>query len=319
MAKEVLSTEYKDDVLSDEMGQKRRYRIIQNDDGTICLEDATEYTQEGDNYGAAQINAQNQAINESVDKATIIDSFADAVANTQYGMPVGALALLELNNNLMNIKKELLSQAETNGFSSNALLIVGTQNVPLLVTNTSTKNMPPDCKFGVREVISTSVYAIVKITGYSTSGVMGTWLRLYIRAEHKWYPWSSTSELYTLINNLRTDLVKNVNALVEYDKEFHSTADTTGGSFGKDFLHVDIRKKNSEPNKNSFWGSTNIKGTFVNYPPTMPNEAYGIREVFWCNSTNILVKLTETYPVPGRQYFRYYAGEWSAWKVVTPT
>ena len=97
MAKQTLPTNYKDDVLATSMGKKRRYNIIQNDDGTISLEDATEYTQVGDNYGAAQLNATNQAVNESVDQAKIINSLDDISANTQSGMVAGALAVAELN------------------------------------------------------------------------------------------------------------------------------------------------------------------------------------------------------------------------------
>lgn len=96
MAKQTLPTNYKDDVLTTSMGKKRRYNLIQNDDGTISLEDATEYTQVGDNYGAAQLNATNQAVNESVDQAKVIDSLDDISANTQPGMVAGALAVAEL-------------------------------------------------------------------------------------------------------------------------------------------------------------------------------------------------------------------------------
>lgn len=38
--------------------------MIQNLDGTVSFEDQTQYTQVGDSYGAAEINAQNEAINE---------------------------------------------------------------------------------------------------------------------------------------------------------------------------------------------------------------------------------------------------------------
>lgn len=100
MAKQTLPTNYKDDVLATSMGKKRRYNLIQNDDGTISLEDATEYTQVGDNYGAAQLNATNQAVNESVDQAKVIDSLDDISANTQPGMVAGALAVAELNGKM---------------------------------------------------------------------------------------------------------------------------------------------------------------------------------------------------------------------------
>ena len=112
MAKQTLPTNYKDDVLATSMGKKRRYNIIQNDDGTISLEDATEYTQVGDNYGAAQLNATNQAVNESVDKAKIIDSLDDISANTRSGMVAGALAVDELNGKIadkMHREKVLLN------------------------------------------------------------------------------------------------------------------------------------------------------------------------------------------------------------------
>lgn len=109
MAKQTLQTNYKDDVLATSMGKKRRYNLIQNDDGTISLEDATEYTQVGDNYGAAQLNATNQAVNESVDQAKIIDSLDDILANTQPGMVAGALAVDELNG-----KSGILISADQN-------------------------------------------------------------------------------------------------------------------------------------------------------------------------------------------------------------
>lgn len=111
MAKQTLPTNYKDDVLATSMGKKRRYNLIQNDDGTISLEDATEYTQVGDNYGAAQLNATNKAVNESVDKAKVIDYLDDISANTQPGMVAGALAVAKLNGKIadkMHREKVLL-------------------------------------------------------------------------------------------------------------------------------------------------------------------------------------------------------------------
>lgn len=43
-----LKTDYKDDIYSG----KRRYRMIQNDDGTVSFDDVTDYTQDGDIYSA---------------------------------------------------------------------------------------------------------------------------------------------------------------------------------------------------------------------------------------------------------------------------
>lgn len=96
MAKNTLPVDFKDDVLNEQMGGRRKYRMINNPDGTVSFEDVTTYDQTGSNFGQAQINATNQAVNESADKATVIDEQADLMANTQEGMIAGALAVKEL-------------------------------------------------------------------------------------------------------------------------------------------------------------------------------------------------------------------------------
>jgi len=55
-----LRTDYKDDVFSG----ARKYTMVNNQDGTVSFIDETQYTQVGDTYGAAEINEQNQTINE---------------------------------------------------------------------------------------------------------------------------------------------------------------------------------------------------------------------------------------------------------------
>ena len=69
-----LPTNYKDDVLGDSMGGKRRYRMIENSDGTVSFDDVTEYTQFGSNFGAKQINETNEAVNQSVKNENVIDT-----------------------------------------------------------------------------------------------------------------------------------------------------------------------------------------------------------------------------------------------------
>lgn len=100
MAKQTLPTNFKDDILSSSMGGKRRYNLIQNSDGTYSFEDVTEYTQTGSDFGAGQMNAINQAVNESCDKANVIDDLDDVVANQASGMIAGALAVSKLISNL---------------------------------------------------------------------------------------------------------------------------------------------------------------------------------------------------------------------------
>ena len=100
MAKQQLPTNFKDDILATQMAGKRRYRIIQNDDGTVSLEDVTDYSRVGNDFGAAQINATNMAVNESFDKNKVIDSLDDSAANESAGYAAGALAVRELNGKI---------------------------------------------------------------------------------------------------------------------------------------------------------------------------------------------------------------------------
>lgn len=55
-----LKTDYKDDVFSGD----RKYQEKDNSDGTISLVDKTAYSQKGDTFSAADINAINKAVNE---------------------------------------------------------------------------------------------------------------------------------------------------------------------------------------------------------------------------------------------------------------
>lgn len=100
MAKSTVPVNFKDDIMNSAMGGKRRYRMINNSDGTISLEDVTTYDQVGSNFGAAQINATNQAVNAAADEGKIIDDL-DAINNvTKEGYMAGALALKQVNSNL---------------------------------------------------------------------------------------------------------------------------------------------------------------------------------------------------------------------------
>lgn len=110
MAKQELQVDFKDDVLQAAMAGKRKYRVIQNEDGTISLEDVTEYSQVGSNFGASQMNATNMAVNESLDKNKVIDSLSDIEANEVPGYAAGALAVRELNGKIE--KPTLYSSAE---------------------------------------------------------------------------------------------------------------------------------------------------------------------------------------------------------------
>ena len=103
MAKATLPVNFKDDILNAGMDGKRKFTITQNTDGTSSIEDVTEYDQIGSNFGSAQINATNTAVNASADASKIIDDLATVAANTQKGYMAGALALKEVNQSLSDM------------------------------------------------------------------------------------------------------------------------------------------------------------------------------------------------------------------------
>lgn len=104
MAKATLPTNYQDDILKSTMNGKRRYTITDNSDGTKTLEDATQYDKVGSNFGAADINKTNTAVNAAADASKIIDNVNDIKANTQDGYMMGALAGKQLIQDLGGAK-----------------------------------------------------------------------------------------------------------------------------------------------------------------------------------------------------------------------
>lgn len=58
-----LRTDYKDQILDASVNTQRKYRQVDNSDGTISLEDATTYSQQGDSFGAGDVNATNAVVN----------------------------------------------------------------------------------------------------------------------------------------------------------------------------------------------------------------------------------------------------------------
>ena len=122
MAKQVLPTNFKDDILASSMDGKRKYRIIDNGDGTYSFEDVTDYTQTGSDFGAGQINATNQAVNESCDKANVIDDLDDIIANQANGMIAGAKAVATLNADLADkLTWTMIREVSGGGFGTQSI------------------------------------------------------------------------------------------------------------------------------------------------------------------------------------------------------
>lgn len=100
MAKPILATDFKDDIMQESMNGKRRYRMVNNSDGTVSFEDVTDYQQVGNSYGAGQINATNEAVNQSVDANKVVKELSTIAAITKEGYVPDALAVKKLNESL---------------------------------------------------------------------------------------------------------------------------------------------------------------------------------------------------------------------------
>lgn len=118
MAKMILPTNFLDDIPSESMNGKRRYRLINNTDGTVSLEDVTAYDQVGSAFGSGQINATNTAVNASADAGKIIDSLDAIKATTQAGFMAGALALKQQNEKLKDFEPILDSTGKITGYKT---------------------------------------------------------------------------------------------------------------------------------------------------------------------------------------------------------
>lgn len=100
MSKPILATDFKDDVMQEAMNGKRRYRMINNADGTVSFEDVTEYEQVGNSYGAGQINATNEAVNQSLDANKLVKDLDTISALTEEGYVPDALTIKQLNKSV---------------------------------------------------------------------------------------------------------------------------------------------------------------------------------------------------------------------------
>lgn len=97
MAYTPLSTDFKDQILSD-VNAQRKYKQTVNEDGTVSLRDMTAYDQEGSTYSAKDINEERKAINNIY--ANKVVSLDEASLVTEPGFFCDALVINEINKSL---------------------------------------------------------------------------------------------------------------------------------------------------------------------------------------------------------------------------
>lgn len=88
-----LKTDFKDDILAG-TNAKRKYQQTFNTDGSVSLDDVTQYQQQGDEFSAAEFNKTNKAINKIYSDRIVNLDELDLVTET--GFFVDALVVKEL-------------------------------------------------------------------------------------------------------------------------------------------------------------------------------------------------------------------------------
>lgn len=92
-----LPVDFKDDILASS-NTKRKYRQTENDDSTVSFEDVTNYSQEGSEFGAKEVNQTNTAINNIYDERILDLDELELV--TEPGFFVDAQAVKEAHDSL---------------------------------------------------------------------------------------------------------------------------------------------------------------------------------------------------------------------------
>ena len=169
-----LPTNFLDDILSDSMGGKRRFKITRLD-GTseeVTIEDISKYDQVGSTFGAGDINKTNQAVNEKFDSGDVVDP----MLATEPGFAADAyqtkLQFDEQNKNLIasdNLKFQFATDGEGNyGYlGADDSFVPFKKASPIFTTFHNAGNNV------IQAYVDNSKLSIKKVTISTTSGALG--------------------------------------------------------------------------------------------------------------------------------------------------
>lgn len=96
----MLKTDYKDDMFTG----ARKYALVANEDRTTSLVDMTEYTQEGDQFGANDINDTNKVINALLTPRQVTLPAAGWSAEAPYTQTVPVEGMTEMDSPIPGIQ-----------------------------------------------------------------------------------------------------------------------------------------------------------------------------------------------------------------------
>ena len=84
-----LRTDFKDDVLNITTNEKRKYRMINNADGTVSFEDVTDYVQQGDTFGATEVNQITEKVNSCLTRQDVVDNLESTATELPLSANIG--------------------------------------------------------------------------------------------------------------------------------------------------------------------------------------------------------------------------------------
>ena len=164
-----LRTDFKDDVLDVTQNEKRKYRVIHNEDGTISLEDATAYLQQGDSFGANDLNEMNRMANQMNEAAGEILTMADDIDTLQDDVET-------LEENMTTVQRDVIT------LQSNAMPLLDKAH---LCDFPSFSDLPYEFEAGSAVVLNGEIH------------ILGSVQSSYTKAHYKWNgtSWTSVSTL----------------------------------------------------------------------------------------------------------------------------
>lgn len=112
-----LPVNFKDDILASS-NPKRKYQQTFNTDGSVSLEDVTQYKQKGSDFGAKEVNQTNTAINNIYDERILDLDELELV--TEPGFFVDAQAVKEAHDSLNSKMPVCFGASETDIISFTA-------------------------------------------------------------------------------------------------------------------------------------------------------------------------------------------------------
>lgn len=122
--------------------------------------------------------------------------------------------------------------------------------------------------------------------------------------------------------NLQSKIDSIDSSISTLNSNFYYSGYSSGNmNVSKNLLHVSLPDGKHYINQSSYFYIPPNDQSFVNVPPILQGkEVIGYREVLWSNQIHVLVKITELYPIYGRQHYNFFnVRGWSGWKVVGDT